>query len=455
MKHATIIFIFCLFLLKFCTAQITGLKSGPWAGNVELRNATIWAEVTAAVKTVAVKYFPQRDPGLSKTVQYKGGLGNEFNPVKIELNGLEINTGYAYQLLIDGKPVHTSFLTSFTTKELWQHRKPAPDFSFLAGSCSYFNEPAYDRPGKPYGADSAIFVTMAKTPAAFHIWMGDNWYTREVDYATVWGLNYRASRDRGQKVLQQFMAAMPQYSIWDDHDYGPNDGGKSFIFKEESRELFKKYSLNPSYGQEGKGIYTKISYSDVDFFLTDDRYFRSEDEMPDSINGTPSLAKTFFGAMQMDWLKNALLFSTATFKIVVVGSQVVNPLNSYECMRHFTSEYSELMEFLSSQKINGVVFFSGDRHHSEVIKLPREGLYPLCDVTISPYSSGISKVRGAELNNPYRVTNSLVEAQNFGKITFSGKKNERIMKVEFIGITGAKLGEWSIGEGELKNRVAN
>ena len=92
------------------------------------------AEVTAAVKTVAVKYFPQRDPGLSKTVQYKGGLGNEFNPVKIELNGLEINTGYAYQLLIDGKPVHTSFLTSFTTKELWQHRKPAPDFSFLAGS---------------------------------------------------------------------------------------------------------------------------------------------------------------------------------------------------------------------------------------------------------------------------------------------------------------------------------
>jgi alkaline phosphatase D len=291
---------------------------------------------------------------------------------------------------------------------------------------------------------------MAKTSAAFHIWMGDNWYTREVDYNSPWGLNYRASRDRGQKILQEFMAKMPQYAIWDDHDYGPDDAGKSFILKEESREIFKKYSLNPSYGEEGKGIYTKISYSDVDIFLTDDRYFRSEDDMPDSIDGKPSAEKTFFGAMQMDWLKNSLLYSNAPFKIIVVGSQVLNPLNPYEGMDHYHYEYNELVNFIAAQKINGVVFFTGDRHHSEVIKIPRQGLYSLYDVTISPYTSGVSKVKDAEINNPYRVQNTLVEAQNFGRISFTGKQHERTMKVEFLGIKGELLGEWTVNESELK-----
>ncbi len=454
MQIKIILFAAVIFFINTSLAQQNnGLISGPWAGNIELRNAVIWAEVTPDVKSVAVKFYPGRDTKLAKTILYKGVLGNEFNPVKIELNGLHINTSYTYTLVINGKPVTTPFETIFSTKDLWQYRKPVPDFSFLAGSCAYFNEPLYDRPGKPYGSDSSIFETMAKTPAAFHIWMGDNWYTREVDYSSAWGLNYRASRDRGQKILQEFMAKMPQYAIWDDHDYGPNDAGKSFILKEESRNIFKNYTLNPSYGEEGKGIYTKLSYGDVDIFLTDDRYFRSEAEIPDSIDGKSSAAKTFFGPMQMEWLKNALLFSNAPFKIIVTGSQVLNPLNKYECLQHYSYEYNELMDFLFVQKINGIVFFSGDRHHSEVIKVPRNNLYALYDVTISPYTSGISKAGGIESNNPYRISNTLVEAQNFGRISFSGKKNERMMKVEFLSTKGEKLGEWSVNETELKSPV--
>lgn len=445
--------LYFLLLIIFSTsssAQTNLLVSGPWAGNVELRNATIWAEVAPEVKSVAVKYYPSAEPLKIKNVVYSGPLGREFNPVKIELNGLDFNTKYQYQLMLNGKPVATSFVTAFTTKDLWQYRKPAPDFSFLAGSCSYFNEPVYDRPGKPYGSDSSIFETMAKTPASFHVWLGDNWYTREVDYFTPWGLNYRASRDRGQKILQPFMAAMPQYAIWDDHDYGPNDAGKSYILKEQSREIFKNYTLNPSYGEEGKGIYTKVSYSDVDLFLTDDRYFRSEDEMPDSINGQPSANKTFLGAMQMDWLKNSLLFSHATFKIIAVGSQVLNPLNKYECMRHYSFEYNELLQFINEQKINGVIFITGDRHHSEIVQMQREKNYPLYDITISPYTSGISKATGEEKDNPFRINNTLVETHNFGKISFSGKKNERVMKVEFISASGETLATWSVTENELK-----
>ncbi len=444
---------FCCILL-FCwspsAAQHPGLVSGPWAGNIEMRTASIWAEVKPSVRSVSVDYFPLGKPKEKKTVRYVGELGRDFNPVKFNLTYLQFNTTYSYTLLIDGKEVKTAFPTQFTTKDLWQYRKPAPDFNFLAGSCAYFNEPEFDRPGKPYGYDSTIFATMAREDAAFHIWMGDNWYTREADYTSAWGMNYRASRDRSLPILQPFMAKMPQYAIWDDHDFGPNDAGRNFLLRQESRDIFKQYSLQQAYGENGEGIYSSFGWSDVDFFLTDDRYFRSHDDMPDSINGQPNSAKTFFGARQMDWLKNALLYSRATFKVIVVGSQVLNPLNRFECFRHYPYEFNDLMQFLDSQRINGVIFFTGDRHHSEVIGIPRPGQYPLYDVTISPYTAGISKASGTETNNPFRMPNTLVETHNYGRISVSGPKGKREMKVEFIGLRGDKLGEWSVNEESLK-----
>jgi len=438
------------FLLSICaSAQTTGLISGPWAGHVELRNATIWAEVTTDVKTVSVIYTVEGNK-VEKMALYKGTLGKEFNTVKIELNGLDMNTKYNYRILINGKPVTLPYTTSFKTKDLWQYRKPAPDFNFLAGSCAYFNEPIYDRPGKPYGRDSSIFNIMAATPAVFNLWLGDSWYTREVDFFTAWGMAYRVSGDRRMKVVQKFMSAMPHYFIWDDHDYGPNNAGKSFVFKNESREVFKNYTLNPSYGEDGKGIYTKMSYGDVDFFLTDNRYFRSNDKLVDSIDGKPNTAKTYFGSMQMEWLKNALLYSSSPFKIIASGSQVLNPVSTAESLRDYSYEYHELMNFITAHKITGVIFFTGDRHHSEVIKLERPTAYTLYDITISPLTASVGTLRGSEINNPARLPNTLVEAQNFGNISVTGPKDNRVLKVEFIGIKGDKIAEWKVNERELR-----
>ena len=427
------------------------LISGPWAGNCELRNVVIWAEVAKGTKTVAVSYAPETNPAARKTVTASPPFNKDFNPLKIELNGLEPGTRYTYKLLVNGVEQKLPFKTSFSTKELWQYRKPAPDFSFLAGSCAYINEAVYDRPGNPYGQDTSIFSAMAKTSANFNIWMGDNWYTREVDYATVWGLQYRASHDRSLKILQPFMASMPQYSIWDDHDYGPNDAGKEYIFKKESREVFKSYALNPTFGQQEEGIYTSFGYSDADFFLTDNRFFRAQPQIKDSLNGQANPDKTFFGPRQMEGLKNQLLYSKATFKFIVVGSQVLNPLNKYECMTQYPTERTELLNFIKEYKIDGVVFLTGDRHHSEVIKLDNGGGYPLYDITVSPLTAGISTARGIEKNSEYRVPGTLVETQNFGQFSISGPKGNRKLSLELKDKAGTTVGSFTISEKELKN----
>jgi alkaline phosphatase D len=421
--------------------------SGPMLGPVELRDAKVWVEVSPEVKTVSLQFNKKGDTRPVKTVMYKGELGNDFNPLQFTIGGLDLNTTYKYSIWINGKA--TGKEGEFTTKDLWQWRKDPPAFSFLTGSCSYFNQPVYDRPGTPYGKDSSIFESMAREKAAFMLWLGDAWYTREVDYYSEWGLWYRASHDRALPITQGFLKAMPQLAIWDDHDYGPNDIGKNYTLKETSRNVFNKYFCNPSSGENGQGIYTMTSWGDADIFMTDDRWWRSTDKLKDSVNGKPNPEKRMLGTQQMEWLKNSLLFSTATFKIIAVGSQVLNPVSPYEAWWKFPAEYKELLDFLDEYKISGVVFLTGDRHHSEIIKVDRAGSYPLYDITVSPLTSGTHTFGGTEKNNPYRVL-GIDEKQNYARFSFNGQRGNRKMTVEFLGLKGEKLNEWSITEKELK-----
>jgi hypothetical protein len=48
------------------------------------------------------------------------------------------------------------------------------------------------------------------------------------------------------------------------------------------------------------------------------------------------------------------------------------------------------------------------------------------------------------------LPNTLIEAQNFGKITVMSKENERVLGVQFIGPREEKPGDWSVSEKELK-----
>jgi alkaline phosphatase D len=432
--------------------------SGPMPGNVDMRSAQVWVEAKPGSQ-LAMMYWPKSQPNNRKMATAASTEFMGFRTIKYSLLALEPGITYEYAFTNNIKKIKTTADGEITTRDNWMYRKPMPDFSFITGSCAYFNEPQYDRifsdfikpdkPAKPYGGDSSIFETMAKTPASFMLWLGDNWYTREPDYGSEYGLNYRASHDRGLPVLRNFLKSMPHYAIWDDHDFGPNDCDKSYPLKDASRQVFMNYWLNPSYGEDGKGIYTRFVYGDAEFFLLDDRSFRSNDNMADSINGFPNPEKRMFGPEQMDWLKNGLLGSKANFKIIVTGSQVLNMISPFDCFRRFPVEYNELLGFMNIEKINGVLFLTGDRHHSEVIKLARSGSYPLYDITCSPLTSGTHKFDGLEKNNPYRVV-GVDEKQNFGKISFTGEANNRKMTVEFLGMKGEQLGEWSILAKQLR-----
>ena len=107
-----------------------------------------------------------------------------------------------------------------------------------------------------------------------------------------------------------------------------------------------------------------------------------------------------------------------------------------------------MLSFLEENKNNGGVFITGDRHHSEIIKMERKTGYPLYDVTVSPLTSSPAKTQGGEINNPNRVGNEIDE-QNYGRFSITGEGKERKLTVELMGIKGDVLYTWSVKAADL------
>ncbi len=174
--------ILLLFTLCFVQAtQANQLSAGPMLGHVALRGANIWVQTDTAGE-VAITYWATGEEKnkheITAKVNPKYGNTHTFN-----LTRLEPGTTYQYRIAIDGKKQKNKPSYQFTTQTLWQWRTDPPDFSVLAGSCTFINEKIYDRPGTPYGSGhEAMFGQIAQEDAEVMLWIGDNWYYHEVDY---------------------------------------------------------------------------------------------------------------------------------------------------------------------------------------------------------------------------------------------------------------------------------
>lgn len=372
-----------------------------------------------------------------------------FRNITFTLSELSPGVRYAYRVYADKKPL-TDTLLYFSTPALWEWRTQAPDFSFLVGSCVYVNDSLYDRPGKPYGKSQDILYTLAKEQGAFTLWMGDNVYLREGDFTSPASIASRYRHTLHNPALQALLKARANYAIWDDHDFGPNDSDRSFESKAASLQVFKSFWPNPYFGtSENSGIYSSFRYADVEFFLLDNRYHRAPNRMQKE-----DAKKDYWGGAQLQWLKDKLISSKATFKIIVNGNQLLNTYateGSMETLSSYPKDQADLMTFLEAYRVSGVLFLSGDRHFTELLKLDRPGLYPLYDFTCSPLTSGVFEKVGEtkEGNNPMRVPGSLVTQANYGRISISGTKGSRELKIEVLDSVGKILFEKAFSQGEL------
>ncbi len=435
-----------LFLFQFTLSftQNNLLQSGPMVGYCEMKEAMIWIQTTKEA-LVRIDYFAIDTPNekFSSDIQ-KSENSNGFTN-HIVLNKLQPGKQYHYDVFLDGKKVVLPYETSFSSKKLWLWREDAPDFTIAFGSCNYINEEVVDRPGKGYGSGYQIYESIHNKKPNIMLWGGDNIYLREADWDSKTGIYHRYTHTRSIKELQPLLASTQNFAIWDDHDFGPNDGDRSFYFKYETQNAFKNFWANKTYGTDAnqkEGIYSTFNWGDAQFFLLDDRFFKSPN---DRLTGE----KTIIGSKQFEWLIDALSSSKATFKVIVIGGQVINPSARFENYENYPKEKQNLLSEIEANKIKGVLFLTGDRHFSELSKLNRENNYPLYDWTVSPLTSGVGNSYKDDVNKN-RVEGSLFAQNNFGILSFSGNKANRQLKLTLFDVQGKELWNKLITKKELE-----
>ena len=432
-----------LFSLMFISTYAQDLiNSGPMVGYSTMQEVLLWVQ-TEETANVHFEYYEINNPKVKYSTDKIETEKKNGYVAKLIADQVIPGKKYKYEVYINNYKIERNYAMEFQTQELWKWRTDPPDVKFVIGSCSYINEPKFDRPGKPYGSNFEIFNSINKKKPDFMLWLGDNTYLREPDWNSRTGFIKRYSHTRAFPELQPLLASTHHYATWDDHDYGPNNSDGSFWLKETASEIFKLFWGNPNYNVTGKGGITGFfQWSDLDFFLLDNRYHRTANN---NLTGN----RRMLGKDQIDWLINALSFSQASFKFVAVGGQVISNGAVYENYATYPDERKYLLDKIREAKIEGVIFLDGDRHHTILSKMQEtKNIYPLYDLTCSSLTAGVNNDN--EPYNSFKLEETFVNVNNFGMLNVTGPTNDRELTIQIFDKDGKELWIKSIKANDLK-----
>jgi len=342
----------------------------------------------------------------------------------VELTGLQSDTQYSYQIWVNGARADVEWLPSFRTYPE-KGEKGVHQVAF-GGGAGYtpWNERMWD--------------TLRRREPQAILMLGDNVYIDHPEVSEV--QQYCYYRRLSQPIFRRFAANTPVYAIWDDHDFAVNDhpgGGPDPnipVWKRHVLNIFKENFISPYYGggKQWPGVWHDFSLGDVDFFLLDCRYYRTDATKPNP---------TMLGPVQKQWLFNRLKASTA-FKIIASsvpwafgtkggratrddGTAINRGIDTWE---GFPDEREEIFQHIEENKINGVFLLSADRHRSDLWRIERENGYDLYDAMSSKLTNNKSHglVEGAILGYNERCS--------FGWLTFDTTKSDPELRYDIVNI---------------------
>jgi alkaline phosphatase D len=242
--------------------------------------------------------------------------------------------------------------------------------------------------------------------------------------------NLKNSYEIFDTVMPKWLKQTEKLVIWDDHDYGLNDGGGSFRNKAEAQKLFNNFWNIPQddVRRSRDGIYFStektIGNNSVLFVGLDTRYFRSDLNKVDNkyIPNNNSDA-TILGNEQWKWLK-AQLNKPHDILILATSIQLLATEHRFEKWSNFPNERSQIISLLN-QLDSTVLIVSGDRHRGGIYK---QG--DLVEITSSSLNRGLP---------PIPETDSLLLGKthtihNYGIVEFTNSKLQLFLKDEKMNV---------------------
>ena len=199
---------------------------------------------------------------------------------------------------------------------------------------------------------------------------------------------------RGDAPFQRFLARIPMYVQWDDHEvindfgagwpswpFAPDRAGFHNLVETGRNAVFHYNPIgrNPD---EPTRIYRSFRWGqDMELFLIDARSYRDPNDRPDSETDP----KTLLGREQLEWLTTGLLSSEATWKIVSSDVPLSVPTgsgaerfgrdgwangtaNDFSATTGFEQELLGLLRHLDAADLENLVFVVTDVHAAVSIR---------------------------------------------------------------------------------------
>ena len=384
------------------------LAQGAMAGEVTSQSAVIQTRLTA-VETLTDGHVPgkaglvrfiygktaQADKTWKKSSWREAKAENDFI-VKTQLSNLMPNQQYYYQVEFGPSKKNTqrSQVQYFKTHPGASSTDKSSLVVVTGMNYYHFHYGKYDSATQYKGADKALgypaLEAIAKLNPDYFVGTGDNVYfdhpaERGYKNAQKNGRNplpglFDGKEVKGeagmrrkyhvQFVQPRFVKLFSQtgtYWMKDDHDYRINDsdpytdfpishelGIKNF--REQLPVSFPPLSNQPTYR-------THRLNKDVQIWLLEGRDYRSANDMKDGPE------KTIWGQQQKEWLKETLLASDATFKLLISPTPMVGPDDAYKTDNHvnpdgFRHEGDAFFDWLTTNGFLDKHFYliCGDRH---------------------------------------------------------------------------------------------
>jgi alkaline phosphatase D len=242
--------------------------------------------------------------------------------------------------------------------------------------------------------------------------------------------NLKESYDLFSTTMPSWLKQTEKLFIWDDHDYGLNDGGGSYKYKIESQKLFNDFWNVPSddirRNREGVYFSTQKQISDKSILIIglDTRYFRSDLTKANNayvVNDKPEA--TVLGNDQWKWLKEELK-KPHDILILATSIQLLATEHRFEKWSNFPNERAKILSLLN-QLNSTVLVISGDRHRGGIYKSGK-----IVELTASALNKGIP---------PIPETDTLLQGKthtvnNYGIVEFSNSYLSLFLKDENMNI---------------------
>lgn len=189
--------------------------------------------------------------------------------------------------------------------------------------------------------------------------------------------------------VRAFNASVPVIAQWDDHEVHDNwyltqvlDDDRYQVksvalLAARANRAFMEYNPIRTTPDDPERIFRVIPYGPLlDVFVLDMRAYRAANGL--NHQARPSAETAFLGREQLRWLKQALLASTATWKVIAIdqslGLIVYNNFrdkSGSEAMSNGDGpvlgrehETADLLRFLKANAIHNVVFITADVHYT-------------------------------------------------------------------------------------------